>query len=163
VDLRDLISVIVVSGVLLTVAVALLLWHVSTWRQFLRGEIDGRDFDYRRRQYRRRMQTSAMLAILAVAILAGYLLTDWLRSGLFAVIFWCAVMLVACWVVLLALVDVWATRHHYGRLHYDCMLEQAKLQAELRHAQALRDKEKSGGDPMKLGQVPKRDDAEESS
>ncbi len=156
-DQFDFSSVIVVSIALLSVSIVLMLSHVRSWREFIRYELNAQDFDYRRRQYRRRMQTSAMLAILAVAIAPGYILTVWLHSVWFAVLFWCAVMLVACWVALLAIVDMWATRHHYGRLHYDCLVEQAKLQAEIRHMQAARGNGKATGDPMGEQKTPKKD------
>ncbi len=152
----DFASVIIVSILLLVVAIGLLLSHVRSWRRFRQQGLDEQEFDYRRRQYRRRMQTSAMLAILAVAIPVGFVLTVWLRSGWFAAIFWCAVMLVACWVALLAVVDMWATRHHFGRLHYDCILEQAKLQAELRRIQATRGNGKARSDPIGPRQTPKK-------
>jgi hypothetical protein len=79
-----------------------------------------------------------MLGLLAIAMLVGYVLTQWLNSGWFALIYWTAVMGVACWVALLALVDIWATKHHFDRLRHHCVVEQAKLQAELRRIQAVR-------------------------
>jgi hypothetical protein len=158
VDTTDLVSVIVLSIVLLSVAVVLMLSHVRTFRTFLRGDFDGPEFDYRRRQYRRRMQTSAMLGILGVAITGGYVLTVWLLSGWFLLVFWCAVMLFACWVLLLALVDIWATRHHFSRLHYDCMLEQTKLQAELRRMQATQGNGKAASNPSDAGNLPKKEE-----
>ena len=90
------------------------------------------------------MQTSAMLGLLAVAVLVGYVLTVWLRSGSFAVIYWMGVMGLACWIALLAMMDFWATKHHFGRLRHDCLVEQAKLQSQLRQIQAVRGNGKGG-------------------
>jgi amino acid permease len=134
----DLCSVILVSAILLLVAVGLMISHVRSWRAYQKEELDAEDFDYRRRQLRRRMQTSAMLGLLAVALLVGYVLMVWLHSAWFAAVFWTAVMAVACWVALLAGVDMWATRHHFGRLRHECRVEQAKLEIELRRIQAIR-------------------------
>lgn len=145
----DIVSVIVTSVFLLLAAVGLLVSHVRSWREFQRQESNAEEFDYRRRQFRRRMQTSAMLALLAIAISVGYMLTVWLRSGWFAAVYWSAVMLVVCWVALLAVVDMWATRHHFGRLRYEHRVEQAKLQAELRRARAVRGNGKAGSDPLR--------------
>jgi hypothetical protein len=140
----DIASVTLVSLLLLLVAVGLIVSHVRSWRAYVRYEANAESFDYRRRQFRRRMQTSAMLGILAVAMPAGYLLTIWINSGWFALVFWMAVIGLACWVALLALVDIWATKHHYGRLRYECQVEQARLQAELRRIQAFRGNGKKG-------------------
>jgi hypothetical protein len=132
----DISSVILVSVLLLLVAAGLIVSHVRTWRGFQQENADAEEFDYRRRQFRRRMQTSAMLAVVAAGLLIGYLLTVWLRSDWFTVIYWIAMMGLACWIVLLAIVDAWATKHHFGRMRYHCLVEQAKLQAELHRMQA---------------------------
>jgi hypothetical protein len=134
----DTYSLALISLLLLLAAGGLMFSHAHAWRAFQREQLDPREFDYRRRQFRRRMQTSAMLAVLAVAMFIGHLLTMWLESRTFAVVFWGAVMLVLCWVGLLATADVWATKHHFGRLRDECLVEQAKLQAELRRIQAVR-------------------------
>jgi UDP-N-acetylmuramyl pentapeptide phosphotransferase/UDP-N-acetylglucosamine-1-phosphate transferase len=131
-------SVIFVTVLLLLAAAGLMVSHVRTWRVFRQTEIDPEEFDYRRRQFRRRMQTSAMLGVLGVAMLAGYILTLWLRSPAFTLVFWIAILLVLVWTCLLALVDIWATKHHFGRLRDHCLVEQAKLRAEIRRIQAFR-------------------------
>ncbi len=84
------------------------------------------------------MQTSAMLALLAVALTLGDAVTRWwIRSPWFAAVYWLGVMLLACWVGLLALVDIWATKHYYGRLRHNCLVERVKLEAELRRLQSV--------------------------
>ena len=137
-------SVALVSLVLLLFAAWFTVSHVRTWRAFQLQNLEPEDFDYRRRQYRRRMQTSAMLGILAVAMFAWKLLADWLNSPIFSTVFLIAIMLLVCWIALLALVDVWATKHHFGRLRYRCTVEQAKLEAELRRIQSVRGNGKAG-------------------
>jgi hypothetical protein len=141
----DLPSILIVSLVLLLAAVGLIVSHIRSWREYVRQEANAEDFDYRRRQYRRRMQTSAMLGILGIAMSAGYGLTLWLDSGWFAVVYWTAVMALAFWVVLLALVDIWATKHHFGRLRHQCFVEQVKLESELHRLQSIRGNGKPKG------------------
>jgi hypothetical protein len=138
----DIYSVILVSAILLLASAGLLVSHVRSWRAFQQEESDTEEFDYRRRQYRRRMQTSALLGLLAGAMLIGYVLTFWIGSGWFATLFWTAMMALAAWVALLAVVDMWATKHHFGRLRHDCLVEQAKLEAEIRRIQAVKGNEK---------------------
>jgi len=134
----DIYSVIVVSVILLLTATGLLLSHVWAWRAFQQQPLEAEELDFRRRQFRRRMHTSAMLGLLAIAVLIGYVLTWWLRSGWFALVFWTAVMVLACWVMLLAAMDIWATKRHFGRLRQHYVIEQAKLEAQIRRIQALR-------------------------
>jgi amino acid permease len=138
----DISSIILVSVLLLLVVAGLIISHVRAWRDFQQANLDAEEFDYRRRQFRRRMQTSAMLGVVAAGLLIGYLLTVWLCSDWFTVIFWTAMMGLACWIVLLAIVDVWATKHHFNRMRHHCLVEQAKLQAELHRMQAYQGNEK---------------------
>ena len=58
--------------------------------------------------------------------------------------FLAGLILLVCWVALLALVDVWATKHHFNRLQHRCQIEQAKLEAELRRIQSVRGNGKKG-------------------
>ncbi len=134
----DLPTVIIVSLLLLVAAGVMMLSHVRAWRAFRQQMLDAEDFDYRRRQFRRRMQTSAMLGLLAVALPVGIVLTNWLRSGWFVLFYCLAMIVVVFWVILLALVDAWATKHHFGRLRHQCMVEKLKLEAEIRRIQAVR-------------------------
>jgi MFS family permease len=150
-NFSSIVSVVLVAVVLLLTAGAMMVSHVRAWRAFFRDEaLDAEEFDYRRRQYRRRMQTSAMLGILGAAILIGYLLTIWLRSPAFTVIFWIGVILLLFWTCLLALVDIWATKHHFNRQHDHCLVEQAKLRAEIQRMQAFRG---NGKDKDPLGDI----------
>jgi len=130
----------IVSSVLLLTAAGMLHAHRRTWKAFCDEERDEDEYDYRRRQFRRRMQTSAMLAVLAVALAGGHAATLWwIRSGWFAAVFWIAVMLLACWVGLLALADIWATNRYYRLLRDNYMIQRAKLEAELRRNQPVDD------------------------
>jgi hypothetical protein len=146
-EVMDIGTVVVVSLLMLSAAVVLMVSHVRSWRACRQAELDAEEFEYRRRQYRRRMQTSAMLAVLAVAMLVGYVLTLWLGSKVFALAFWTGIILVVGWTCLLALVDIWATKHYFGRLRHDTMVEQAKLRAEIRRIQAFRGNGKKDREP----------------
>ena len=131
----DIWSSALISGFLLLCAVGLMFSHVRTWRRFRQQPRDAEQRDYRRRQFRRRMQTSAMLGLLAVALFVGDALTAWTQSTCFSLCFWGGVLLVVLWVGLLAVADIWATKHYYDRLRHSYLVERAKLQAELRRMQ----------------------------
>ena len=96
------------------------------------------ELDFYRRQFRRRIQTSAMLGILAVMIFLGELLALWIISHVFFIIYWAAALVLVAWVALLAGADIWATQYHFGQLRQKCLIEQAKLQGELRRAESVR-------------------------
>lgn len=134
----DITSVIVVTALLLLAAAALMVSHVRAWRVFQQEGLDAEEHDYRRRQFRRRMQTSGMLGVLSVIVAAGYFLTVWLRSGWVALLFGIVLLAMVCWIALLAAVDVWATKHHFSRMRDRCLVEQAKLRAEIRRMEAFR-------------------------
>jgi hypothetical protein len=140
----DIYSVIIFSALVLLGAGVLMVSHVRSWRANQGQGIDARDLEFRRRQFRRRMMTSALLALLAVAVLVGYVLTWWLRSPWFTLVFWSSLLAVICCVAVLAGVDVWATNHHFSRMRDDCLIEQAKLRAELRRVQAVGSNGKAG-------------------
>jgi hypothetical protein len=113
-------------------------WHVQSWRRAQLADLAAGELDFYRRQFRRRIQSSAMLGILAVLIFAGELLTKWINSQVFFIIYWAAALLLVIWVALLAGADIWATQYHFGRLRQKCLIEQAKLHAEIRRVQSVR-------------------------
>jgi hypothetical protein len=91
-------------------------------------------------QYRRRMQASSMIGLIGLAIGIGPLVPK--RPGPMA--FYLATLLAACaWIMLLALLDVLATRQHYRRLRGEQTTAQLKLAMELRAAPESADGESS--------------------
>jgi protein-S-isoprenylcysteine O-methyltransferase Ste14 len=126
---------LLVSLLMLLVAAVLMLLHWRTWRLAQRQELEADGLRYRRHQFRRRMQTSGLLGLLGAALFVGRLITG---PPLMLLLFWGAVLLVLGWVFLLAVVDIWATKHHFARLQRAYRIEEAKLQAEIRRIQAAR-------------------------
>ncbi len=137
------------------VACVLLWTHRRTWRAN-RDLADPEERDYRHRQYRRRMQTSGLLAGAAAALLVGQCIPDTVPRT-FRMVFWGAVVLVVFWVILLALADIVAIYHYYGRLRTSYMVERAKLQAQLRRVQATR-----GNGQDKPAQLPTPENSSEN-
>jgi hypothetical protein len=128
-------ATVLVSLLLLLGVAAMMVWHVRAWRTLQQLELDNEEFDYRRRQYRRRMQTSAMFGLLAIALGAANPLLSLFDAAWFVITYWCVSLLLVCWIILLALVDMWATQHHFGRQQQQVLLEEAKLKAEVRSLQ----------------------------
>jgi hypothetical protein len=134
----DIWTSLLISIFILSAALGLVYWHVCSWRKAQLADHAAGELDFYRRQFRRRMQTSAMLGILAVGLFVGELLTRWIGSELFLIVFWSAMLLLVVWVALLAAADIWATQYHFGKLRQKCLIEQAKLQAEIRRVQSVR-------------------------
>jgi predicted lipid-binding transport protein (Tim44 family) len=134
----DIWSSALISLFLLLCAAGLMVSHVRTWRRVQSQQPEAAERDYHRRQFRRRMQTSAMLGVLAVGILLGRLLMSFGAPPLVIFLYWTGVILLVLWLALLAVADMLATKHYFGRLRQDYLIEQAKLQAEVRRIQAAR-------------------------
>ncbi len=119
--------------------------HVRTWRSVRQRELEPIELDYRWRQFRRRMQSSAMLGLLAVAIFVG----QWVNSPPLApvavILFWMGALFLVIWLALLAVADIVSTKHHFSRLRRDCLVERAKLQAELHRMKNLRSNGRAKG------------------
>lgn len=125
----ELLSSILLAAVLVVAAAGLMIWHVRAWQSSLALATDAYERDYRRRQFRRRMQTSAMLGLISAALPVGVVVMHaWPKIGAF---YWGGVLLLVGWIGLLALADMLATRHYYGRIRRDYAIEEAKLHAEL--------------------------------
>ncbi len=123
---------------------ALVAWHVRSWRRLQYQELSAGEREFRRRQHRRRMQTSAMLGVLGVAIFVGQVLMLRVGSRLFLVIYWSGVLVLVLWVAALAVADMAATSFYYSREKNDYLVEQARLQGELRRAREIKAKGQNG-------------------
>lgn len=123
----------IMLGVLLVLLSAgLLVAHTRSWRRVQEEKPDARHLDFSRRQYRRRMQTSGMLGLAALGIVIGGLIPPRAYPSLF-VCWWCAVVLLIAWILLLALGDAVATRAHYGLLANQQRRQRTQLESELRN------------------------------
>jgi hypothetical protein len=127
----DLLWSALVSGLIVAAAAAMIVGHLRAWREARDQVVDTRQRDFRWRQFRRRMQTSVMLGLLGLAIFCGRLLMLFPIAPVLLTLFWIGVLLLLAWVALLAGVDIWATKYHFGRMRSDYLIEQTKLQAEL--------------------------------
>jgi hypothetical protein len=76
-----------------------------------------------------------MLGLLAVAILLGQWITSPPFYRIAPLIFWGVVGLLVLWMGLLAIADLVATHFYFRRLRDGYLVEQTRLQAELRRVQ----------------------------
>ncbi len=121
---------ILFSACLLALVIALLALHVRTWRRVRREGADPAELRFGWRQFRRRMQASTMLGIVALAIPMGSLIPYRERPSLF-VFFWFGVAMLVIWVLVLAMLDMFATARHGLHTSRRNLVEEAKLRAQL--------------------------------
>lgn len=129
------------GSVIAAVGIGLVMLHVRSHRQHRSdGELTAADLRFYERQYARRMQTSALLITLGALIgLFGYLkfVED---SPIFATCYVIGLLLLALWLILLAVSDAIATRVYSSRLDRRNRDTQKSLQealAEVRKAHGL--------------------------
>lgn len=136
----ELWSSILVGLLLVFAAACFVRWHANAWRALgeRASELDVEEIDFRRRQLRRRTQTSAMLGLVGIGMLVGRLLLVWRAHPTVILLFWGGVVLLVLWLGLLAVADMVATRFYFGRLRQNCLVEQARLRAQLRRVERTR-------------------------
>ncbi len=120
----------VFPGAIMLLAVVMMIWHWRTWRLALSHGVPDAEQGYQRRRFRRRMQTSFVLAIIGAALIIGQWIPPLARPSLY-VFFWCGVVLLVLWVIVLAGADFAAASTHLSRLHRQRAAERSRLQAEL--------------------------------
>jgi hypothetical protein len=120
----------VFPGAIILLALAMIVSHWRTWRATADQNCDDAERAYQQRRFRRRMQTSVMLGLIGAALIVG----QWIPPRIWPstyVVFWCGVVLMVFWVVLLAGADFLSTSARVGRLQRQRAAEQSRLQAEL--------------------------------
>jgi sterol desaturase/sphingolipid hydroxylase (fatty acid hydroxylase superfamily) len=129
----NLIFSFTVSACVLLGAAGLMVWHLRGWRGVQSLVLETDELRFRRRRFYRHMQTTALMGLAGAALPFALPVTRALPKA--GVIYVGGVLLILVWVALLAVVDIWTTRFHYGRLRDRNQLEQTRLKAELRLAE----------------------------
>ena len=120
------------SLLLLGLSGFLLDMHRRSWRAAEQdGSLSERDRRFAQSQYRRRMQASAIIGVLGAAIGVWPLV----RQRPWPMLIYAASLAGACvCILLLAAIDVLATRQYYARLRNEQLAAQVKLARELKSA-----------------------------
>ena len=106
--------------------------HLRTWRKHKQDEtLDEADRRFYFRQFRRRMQASGIILVIGVMVPVGDLLIPWGKEDAsVATLYWLFVLALTCWVLLLAMGDLFSTRAHSRAALSRLRSKQRKLQAE---------------------------------
>ena len=127
----------VISLLLIGLSGLLLDSHRRAWRAAANDTTKSeRDRRFALSQYRRRMQASGIIGLLGAAIGIGPLvpLEPW------PFVIYLATLSGACaCIIVLAALDVWATRQYYARLRNEQLTAQIKMARELRAARKSAD------------------------
>jgi len=126
-----MIAVVIISLALLGIAGLLIDSHSRTWRDARdSATLPDRDKNFARSMYRRRMQASSMIGVMGAAI--GIWPIVEAEGRPWALALYTAILLAACaWILLLAILDVWATRRHYQRVRMEQLAKQLQLTVEM--------------------------------
>ena len=119
----------VISLALLGISGLLIDAHLRTWREARESAtLADRDKRFAQSMFRRRMVASAMIGGIGAAIGVGPIVP---REPL-ALAFYLATLLAGCvWILLLAMLDIWATRRHYQRVRTEQLSKQLQLTVEM--------------------------------
>jgi len=112
---------------LIAVSALMVNWHWSAWQNVGREERDTTHKKFLYAQYRRRVQLSGLIGLIGVAMFIGQFLDRWPLVNAFH---WSGVMLLALWVILLAMADLLVSRHYFGRMRRDQLLSALRYFAE---------------------------------
>ena len=128
--MNDIKASLAVGITLILLGAWLIRWHRAAWGRHRDPEAgDDRERRHYRLQFRRRIQVSALLILLGVMIPIG----DWLmvqrRNPMWITIFWIAVLALAVWIMLLAVVD-WLSTRLYVRATRGTLAGLARQQRE---------------------------------
>lgn len=128
----SIIPTIIVPLLLIGLSGLLLDSHRRSWRQAQWDEsLNERDRRFARSQYRRRMEASGLIGVIG-AVLGCYPLLP--KRPLELTIYVTAIAVACGCMMLLALLDLWATRQNLRRIQSEQLAAQHRLAREQRNA-----------------------------
>lgn len=127
----DLIVLHVLAAGICLFGGGLMKWHRDAWaRQQEDTSLEPSEFLFFQSQYRRRMQASAMLLILGLLLNASNeFLIPWQKFPLFFFVYVVLMLGLIAWMVLLAMLDFFATR----LIHQTAIARLREQQRQLEH------------------------------
>ena len=128
---------------LFVIAVCVGMGQVRTFRRGLPAEADEADLRYYRSQFRRRIQITGILGLLALGMLAGQWIPERQYPSLFVIV-WSVMGLLACWIALLAVLDLVALRRHALRKFHGYLQEKTRLVGEVHRLRREAGRDRNG-------------------
>lgn len=122
---------IVFALLLVVLSLTMLAFHWAARRKADHGGLSEREQQFYRRQFRRRTQASGMLGAIGLLMLT----TQWIEERSMSLALWLAILCAVAWLILMALIDWWATRAFYGRDEVVNAVQMEILKKEIRRFQ----------------------------
>lgn len=128
---RELIAPLV-GFVVVAIGLGLMRWHFVAWREQREDpSLSNAERGLYGRRYRRRMQTSGLLAVLGVLLGLGDVVVAQQISPMLFAAWILAMLLLVCWIILLALGDMASTAVHSRQQLARVRQEQRALELRL--------------------------------
>jgi peptidoglycan/LPS O-acetylase OafA/YrhL len=122
-----MVSTLVNAGLLAVVALATFLWDRRALTLRRAGELAPGEDAFLVGRQRRRRGISLLMGVVALVMAVG----AWVEHPLAVGCLWLGVLALLLWIVLLALLDAWASHAFYSRLQQEHLAEQIALRREL--------------------------------
>ncbi len=128
-------AVIFGSG-LVALGIAMMIAHWRSWkRQQIEADTNDTERAHYANRYRRRMQTSALIAVVGLLLALGDVFI-WRFGVPAATLFWMVMLILVCWIAVLAVGDMTAIQSHSKNQLADLEAHRRVLEQELAEIRA---------------------------
>ena len=117
----------IAAGLVFSISVALIAWHVQEWRRTKKTAADDRERQFAWRRFRRRLQASSIIGLVGAMIFA----TSIVANPVTALAYWMAILLLVIWMMALAVGDAISSRNFLRAEHRRQVSEQIRFQADI--------------------------------
>ena len=122
---------VAVGITLILVAALLIASHLRAWRTADHGGLREAEREFHVRRFRRRLQASVLLGVVGILILGDLGMERFFKEDLLRLLYWCGVVVLLLWLLLLAGGDWLASRAYYSREWNRLQVERSSLQADV--------------------------------
>lgn len=143
--MNDIIASLVFGTALIVLGGFLIRWHYATWSvQRSDATLDDRERRHYRAQFRRRVQIAAMVILVGIILPLLEWLIERRQSRELITVIVIAVLLIALWIMLLAMID-WLSMRVHNRATQSAIAALARKRRELEaEVERLRSKHSNG-------------------
>jgi hypothetical protein len=122
---------VVVSSTLLLVSAFLVAAHLRAWRTADHGGLGAAEREFHARRFRRRLQASVLLGVVGLLILGDLAMERFFKEELARLLYWCGIVVLLLWLLLLAGGDWLASRAYYRGEWNRLQAERSTLRADV--------------------------------
>lgn len=143
---------VVVGSVLVLVSALLFASQLRAWRTADHGGLKLAEREFQARRFRRRWQGSLLLGAVGLLVLGDLGMERYYPEELPRLLYWCGIVVLLLWLILLAAADWLVSRAYYHREWSRLRAERTSLQADVdqlrrQHRERMQDKTEPKSDP----------------